>query len=81
MYVVNYDFQPARKPTPCDAKSTTQLAALSAQLLTRQQARNSASRKTLRVPHSRRNAHRHSKDRSNKSGETWPDVRERGKNT
>jgi len=33
----------ARKPTLCDAKPTIQLAALSAQLLARQQARNSAS--------------------------------------
>jgi len=42
MYVVNYDFESARKPTPCDAKPTTQLAALPAQLLARQQARNPA---------------------------------------
>jgi len=43
MYVVNYDFQPVRKPTTCDAKLTTQLAALPAQLLAWQQARNPAS--------------------------------------
>jgi len=43
MYVINYDFQPARKLTPCDVKPTTQLATLPAQLLAWQQARNPAS--------------------------------------
>jgi len=43
MYVVNYDFQPAQKKlTPYDAKPTTQLTALLAQMLARQQARNPA---------------------------------------
>jgi len=42
MYVVNYDFQQAQKPTSCDVKPTIQLTALLAKLLARQQARNLA---------------------------------------